>query len=250
MCLFTREEIKEKLNEASGNVQDSSNPTRIIFTPTSLNHYSIERFSEVYAQIHDGDFDTVVIVESQPGTHEKKLPMPSHKSFTTRFGEVPVNDKLRNELCDEDDDFFIDDEAFSKDLSLFDQLLFLQNQIDNFSVLSLQITDESPAIIKELSAALEEILASRNALLIFCCDIHHLGVEQFKTIKKQIKDGNIPGLMHSMNSGEVKMKGAGAFFAGLLIANKWNLNVQFSETKGEEIPISGYGKVQYQPVFG
>jgi len=250
MCLFTQAEIKEKLNKASESIQDSSQPTRILFTPTSLNHYSIERFSDVYAQINDGDFDTVVIVESQPGTHEKKLPMPSHKSFSTRFGEVPVNDKLRNELCDEDDDFFIDDEAFSKDLSLFDQLLFLQSKLKDFSVLSLQITDESPAIIKELSAALEEILASRNALLVFCCDIHHLGLDQFKTIQTQFNDGNISGLMHSMNSGEVKMKGAGSFFAGLLIADRWKLNVQFSQIEGAKTPISGYGKVQHQPVFG
>ena len=165
MCLFKQEEIKRRLEESAGKISGESHPLKILFSPTSLNHYSIDRFSDIYSQVNEGDFDTVVIVESQPGTHEKKLPMPSHKTFTTRLGEVKVNEKLRNELCDEDDDFFIDDEAFSKDLSLFDQLLFLQNQLEEFSVLSIQITDESPAIIKELSAALEEILASRKHYL-------------------------------------------------------------------------------------
>ncbi|CAN5461055.1 hypothetical protein BH23BAC3_BH23BAC3_15480 [soil metagenome] len=250
MCLFTREEIKNSLGKASVLQSESSNAPRILFAPTSLNHYSIDRFGEIYSRIQNGSFDTVVIVESQPGTHEKKLPMPSHKVFSTRFGEVPVNDKLRNELCDEDDDFFIDDEAFSKDLSLFDQLTFLQNQINDFTVVSIQITDESTAIVKELSAALEEILASRNALLIFCCDIHHLEESRFETILDQFEKENISGLLNSLNSGDEKMYGRGSFFAGLLIANKWNLKLHFSKQDDSSRPVSGYAEVTYQPVFG
>ncbi len=250
MCLFTQDEIKSSLRKASVLQSESSEPPRILFAPTSLNHYTIDRFAEIYSRVQKGSFDTVVIVESQPGTHEKKLPMPSHKTFATRFGEVPVNDKLRNELCDEDDDFFIDDEAFSKDLSLFDQLSFLQNQMDDFTALSIQITDESTAIIKELSAALEEILASRNALLIFCCDIHHLEESRFKTILDQFNKKNISGLLNSLNSADVKMNGRGAFFAGLLIANKWNLKLQFSKQNDNNKPVSGYAEVTYQPVFG
>jgi len=250
MCLFTREEIKNRLDNASGSVSDYSHPTRIIFAPTSLNHYSVDRFSDVYSRVQQGDFDTVVIVESQPGTHAKKLPMPSHKSFTTRFGEVPVNDKLRNELCDEDDDFFIDDEAFSKDLSLFDQLTFLQTRFENFSVLSLQITDESTAIVQELAAALEEILASRNALLVFCCDIHHLDGSHFDRIVQQFEQKNRSGLLNSLNTDENSMNGIGSFFAGLLIADKWGLKLQFSRTESAESTIAGYAEIQHQPIFG
>jgi len=250
MCLFTQEEIKNSLRKASVKQSESSNTSRILFAPTSLNHYSIDCFGEIYSRIQNDSFDTVVIVESQPGTHEKKLPMPSHKSFSTRFGEVPVNDKLRNELCDEDDDFFIDDEAFSKDLSLFDQLTFLQNQLNDFTVLSIQITDESPAIVKELAAALEEILASRNALLIFCCDIHHLEQEQFESLLDQFEKRNMSGLLHSLNSENVDMYGRGAFFAGLLIASKWNLELHFSNQKDSKSPVAGYAEVTLQPIFG
>lgn len=250
MCLFTQQEIKQRLKQATDLKQSGSNPARLLFVPTSLNHYTINRFSEVYSQIHDGEFDTVVIVESQPGTHEKKLPMPSHKSFTTRFGEVSVNDKLRNELCDEDDDFFINDEAYSKDLSLYDQLLFLQNRLTDFSVLSLQITDESTAIVKELAAALEEILASRNALIVFCCDIHHLSSTALTKVKKQFEDGNVSGLLNTLNSEETRLKGIGSFFAGLLIADKWGLKLHFSEQTEEDEPVSCYAEVMHQPIFG
>jgi len=250
MCLFTQDEIKSRLKEAGSQQSAPASNTRIIFAPTSLNHYSISRFAEIYSRIREGDFDSVVIIESQPGSNVKKLPMPSNKFFETRFGKVPVNDKLRNELCDEDDDFFIDDEAFSKDLSLFDQLTFLQNKIQDFTALSIQITDESTAIVKELASALEEILASRNALLVFCCDIHHLGRDRFKTILSQYEQKNMSGLLHSLNSEDVNMNGKGAFFAGLLIAEKWKLKLHFSPQKTSTSPISGYAELTFQPIFG
>lgn len=250
MCLFKQDEIKSRLIESAKNNSGDTFPLRIVFSPTSLNHYSIDRFSDIYSRVSEGDFDTVVIVESQPGTNEKKLPMPSHNTFSTRFGDVPVNEKLRNELCDEDDDFFIDDEAFSKDLSLFDQLLFLQNRLENFSVLSIQITDESPAIVKELSAALEEILASRQALLVFCCDIHHLAPEVLNKVVSQFENENRSGLINTLNSADVSMNGAGSFLAGLLIAEKWKTKLTFTQTDPSAGPVSAFAEVQFQPILG
>lgn len=250
MCLFKQDEIITRLDKAAASITGEAAPVRILFSPTSLNHYSVDRFSDIYSRINRSDFDTVVIVESQPGTHEKKLPMPSHNSFTTRFGEVSVNAKLRNELCDEDDDFFIDDEAFSKDLSLFDQLLFLQNRLDHFSVLSLQITDETPAIVKELSAALEEILASRNALLVFCCDIHHLENSTLNRIESYYKEGNRTELVRIFNTDDVTMSGGGAFLAGLLLAGSWNTSLQFNRGDSKTDPVSGFASMQYHSIAG
>ena len=250
MCLFKQEEIKKRLAQSAEKITGDIHPIRIAFSPTSLNHYSIDRFTDIYSRISDGDFNTVVIVESQPGTHKKKLPMPSHKAFSTRFGDIKVNDRLRNELCDEDDDFFIDDEAFSKDLSLFDQLLFLQNRLEEFSVLSIQVTDESPSIIKELSAALEEILASRKALLVFCCDIHHLSPALLDKIMTQVDNENRSGLINTLNSAVASMKGGGSFLAGLLIAEKWNTKIKLTQSDPAKGPVSAYADVQFQPIVG
>ncbi|NBC27648.1 MAG: AmmeMemoRadiSam system protein B [Bacteroidetes bacterium] len=250
MCLFTQDEIGNRVKRASEKNPTSSHPTRILFAPTSLNHYTVDQFAYSYSALLGERFDTIVIAETHPGTHEKRLPMPSHNSFSTLFGDVPVNDTLRNELCDEDDDFFIDDEAFSKNLSLFNQLPFLQTVLSDFSVLSLQITDESSAIVKELAAALEEILASRNALLVFCCDICHLSNEKFDKILSQYDQDNMSGLLNSMNSEDVNMTGKGAFFTGLFIAAKWKLKLQFMGQNDPGSPVSGYADVIHQPIFG
>lgn len=242
--------IKGSLNKAAARQSHQDKRTKILFAPTALTLENIDRFSDIYCHLKPGDVDTVVVVESQPGSHKKKLPMPSHNSFKTAFGEVPVDDKLRNELCDEDDDFYIDDAAYSSDLSLFYQLQFLQNQLDTFSVLSLQITDESTEIVKELATALEAVLTSRKVAIVFCCDIHHIEGDKFETILDQFESKNFPGLMNSLNDDDNTMKGTGSFLAGLLVSEKWGLKHHFNRNNGSASGISGFAKVQPQPIFG
>ena len=245
---ITRNEIKKEISAAKAKHSDEMGVIRLLFAPTEITEANFSDVCASYSHFSQDDFDTVVIVESQPGSHEKKLPMPSKKVFSTHLGEVPSNDKLRNELCDEDDDFFIDDEAYSDELSFYSHLPILQTVLEDFSVLSLQITDESPFIVKELAYSLEEILASRNALIIFCCDFDAAGTDNLDDIFELYEKNNLSGLMNRLNSGEVKIEGAGSFFAGLLVARKWGLKLHRKEIGGSSYSV--FGEVQVQPIIG
>jgi AmmeMemoRadiSam system protein B len=250
---LSREEITDGLNRAKSSSSKAENPIRILFSPTSINEENIEGVFEIYSHLDKDDFDTVVIVESQPGSAVKKLPMPSFKSVKTSLGEVLANDKLRNDFCDEDDDFFINDEAFSDQSSLYDQLMMLQCSLDDFTVLSIQITDETSFIIKELAYALEEILASRNALIVFCCDLDQDNLDEFERVIKLYEKDNLSGLMNYINSGESNVKGMGAFVAGLIVAKKWGLKLEFKpadkEIPGKSNLLTGYAEMQRQVIF-
>jgi AmmeMemoRadiSam system protein B len=114
--------------------------------------------------------------------------MASNVFFETPLGNVQVNDYLRNEFCDEDDDFFIYDEAFSEDMSLFQHLMMLQCVSDDFEAVSIKIADENHSIIKELAHVLEEVLAARSSLLIFCCDLEGNRKKEFAQVKKMLED--------------------------------------------------------------
>lgn len=245
---LSRNEIEKEISAAKANYSEKMGVIRLLFAPSKVTESNFSDVFESYSHFSKDDFDTVVIVESQPGSHEKKLPMPSKKVFSTHLGEVPANDKLRNELCDEDDDFFIDDEAYSNDLSFYSHLPILQTVLEDFSVLSLQITDESPFIVKELAHSLEEILASRNALIIFCCDFDDVGTDDMDDIFELYEKNNLSGLMNRLNSGEVKIEGAGSFFAGLLVARKWGLKLHRKEVG--DASYSVFGEVQVQPIIG
>ncbi len=251
---FSREQIEEGLVKAVTRNDQDTGTVRLLFTPRSINDQNFVEVCEIYSRIGKHDFDTVVIVESHPGSAEKKLPMPSFKFIETKFGRVYANDSLRNDFADEDDDFFINDDAFDADVSIYDHLMMLQCILDNFSVLGIQITDESSYIVKELAYALEEILASKNALIIFCCDMESQKKEELKKMIRLLEDDNFSGLMNFLNNRSSSIDGIGTFAAGLIVAKKWGLKIQFdafeNDDQNPENLLNGYAVIQQQSIIG
>lgn len=251
---FSREQITEGLLQAKKQQSDQTETVRILFSPRQITDQNFKETCNAYARIGEDDFDTVVIVESHPGSADKKLPMPSFKSVTTKLGEVFANDKLRNDFCDEDDDFFINDDAFDEELSLYDQVMMLQCSLTDFSVLSIQITDETSFIVKELAYTLEEILASRNALMVFCCDLEPDKKEELQKVLDAARAEILSGLMNYLNSDTTSIQGVGSFTAGLIVANKWGLKLNFPalEQKSDDPHslLTGFAEMQRQPIIG
>lgn len=224
---YSRDRIREGVEKARKKHATPNEMIRTLFVPTRIDDDNFDRACDIYSRVDPTNFDTVIIIESYENELDKKLPMPSGKSFKTPLGEVPVNDFMRNEFCDEDDDFFVCDDGFSRDMSLFQQLMMLQCVYDDFSVVSVQIADEGQAIVKELAHVLEEVLASRHALLVFCCDLDNSRKKEFEKVKKLILDNNESGLLNYLNSGESMIKGTTTFVAGILVAKAWELKLTF-----------------------
>lgn len=251
---FNSERIKKGVQKAREQLGEPDQNVKILFSPFEINEENFEETCRIYSRLNKSDYNTVVIVESHPGSAAKKLPMPSFKKVETSLGEVFANDTLRNDFADEDDDFFVNDDAFDNDVSLYNQLMLLQTVLDDFTVLSMQITDENSFIVKELAFAIEEILASRNALVIFCCDLAANHREEMQRIVSLVDSNNKTGLMNYLNSGESNINGAGSFAAGLLVAQKWGLHIHFPcmENSDDDCKnlAGGYGVMQKQPIFG
>lgn len=251
---FNREKIESGLAKAASQQGETPDNIRILFSPRTITEENFEEVCDVYSRLRHNSYDTVVIVESHPGSADKKLPMPSFKSVETPLGVVKANDKLRNDFADEDDDFFINDEAFDDDVSLYNQLMLLQCALDDFDILSIQITDESSFIVKELAFALEEILASKNALVVFCCDLDRSHLLEFQKLEAYIENWNMLTMMNYLNSRESSVKGIGALVASLILAEKWNLKVHFraseDSTGSNQNLITGFASIERQPTYG
>lgn len=244
---FSREQIEEGINNARQKNGQANDHIRVLFSPKRVDEDNFDRACDIYSRVDMSNYDTVVVVESYDEKLDKKLPMASNTSFDTPLGRVPVDDYMRNEFCDEDDDFFIHDEAFDKDISLFQQLMFLQTLSDNFKALSVQIADPDPAIVKEIAYVLEEVLASRSALLVFCCELDNERKKEFEKVVKMVEDKNESGLMNYLNSGESRIKGTTAFIAGIIVANKWKLDLHFLRGKYDNYSgslLTGYADRQ------
>ncbi len=251
---YSREKIKEGLERAQKRTDQDPETVRLLFAPRKIDDTNFSEVCDIYSQILNEDFDSVIIVESHPGNAEKKLPMPSFKFVETSLGIVYANDPLRNDFADEDDDFFISNDAFDEDTSLYDQLMMLQCVLDNFSVLCIQMTDESPAIVKELAYTMEEILASKNALVVFCCEMEENKSEILEKVAEYQKKQDLSILMNYLNQHDSLIEGTGTFAAGLIVAQKWGLKIRFSalETSLDQTKnnLIGFAVMQQQPMFG
>jgi AmmeMemoRadiSam system protein B len=238
----TKQELESAFSKASIAIEGLKN-IKLLFVPTHIDPNNIEEPTAIYKNISNSSFDTVVVVESNKDALDKKLSIPSNHTFVTPFGEVRVNDTLRNELCDEEDDFFINDGGMSDEMSLYTQLMMLQACQDDFDVVSIQIGDSDPAIVKELAFALDELLHSRNVLLVFCCDIPNSDTSELQKLKQLIDSNNESGLHHYLNSNDKKVRGARAFITGVLISKYWNLDTWFTPVSEKTNYIGGFGYI-------
>lgn len=250
---YSRNNIEQELNQAREDHNFSSGSVRLLFSPVEIDESNFHQSMAAYSTISKHDFDTVVIIESASNSIEKKLPMPSNKYFETPFGTVKANDRLRNDFADEDDDFFVSDVAFDYDAGFYDHLMMLQCILDDFSVLSMQITEESSFIVKELAFALEEILASKNALIICCANLHATHKDELTRVLELVKQEELTGLMNYLNSGESNVEGLGAFITGLIVSEKWKLELNFPELESHQPSgnlLTGVATMQNQTVIG
>jgi len=240
-----RKLITQKLATAKNN-NGTTDYIRFLFVPTRITKDSLSEAAAVYSMIDGLSYDTVIVVESFEKRLDKRLSMPSVDSFETHLGNVPANDYLRNEFCDEDDDFFINDEAHTQSMSLYDQLPMLQCALDDFKVVSIQIAEEEPDIVLELAAVLEEITATRNALIVFCCDLASADQKFIDKIEKLISASNRSYILNFLKTDAQKIWGKGPLVTGMLMAHSWELDIHFmngnNSGPASTNVTSGYGK--------
>jgi AmmeMemoRadiSam system protein B len=212
---------------------------KVLFAPDAK-FSSDDQLRSLYAPLKGASLDTVVFLETRLMDIPKKIPMPSMQSINTSKGEVVVNDLMRNEFCDEDDDFFIDDSAFSHDMEVLRHLPYLQDVLEDFKVLSVPICDDDPAIVREVDYVLSELLGGRNVLVIASCSME--GNSPFlDTMETMITTMDVSNLMNKVNSGECGLSGTASFLSGILLAKSWGLDLSFFKPSNNlESSVAGY----------
>ena len=239
---LSQSKLEEAIKSAPLKVKDS-NSIRLLFAPTHIDANRPEDQAAIYRNVYGGNFNTLVVIESYSGELEKKLSIPSNQSFETSFGTVEVNDKYRNELCDEEDDFFISDGGLSDAMSLYTQLMMFQTCQKDFDVVSVQIGDYDTSIVKELVYALDELFRTRNVLLVFCCDIPSTNTGELEELKSLIERNNESALHNYINSNDKRINGARALMTGVLLARNWDLDIHFLEDSKEAAFIGGFAQI-------
>ena len=174
--------------------------------------------ARAYALLRGAALDTVLVVSPSHHGAFGRLSICQTDAYHTPLGEVPVNDHLRNELCDEDDDIFLDDTGHYHTEGADVQLPFLQRALGSFDVVPIVMGEESPAFCRELGRAVGEVMYAKRAVVVGSCDLLDGDAEALGRLREAVEGFDESELMHLLGSETVKVEGMGALITTLIAA--------------------------------
>ncbi|MEM6285681.1 MAG: AmmeMemoRadiSam system protein B [Bacteroidota bacterium] len=175
--------------------------------------------AQAYRLLQGADLDTAIVIAPSHHGDFGRLAICQIDAYHTPLGEVPVNDHLRNELCDEDDDIFLDDTGHYHTEGVDVQLPFLQVALDgDFDTVPIVMGEETPAICRELGHAVGEVMYGKQAIVVGSCDLLGGDADALDTLRQAIEAFNESELLYLLGSEAVTVEGMGALITTVIAA--------------------------------
>src|SRR5690606_15250254 len=143
----------------------------------------------------------------------RRMNICSVNTYSTPMGDVPINDRVRDELCDEDDDIFIDDSGHYHTEGVDVQLPYLQKVLQGFDIVPIVMGDESPEFCRELANAVSEVMYNRRTLIVAMADVAEGTEAALAERKNDVELRDDSRLMSLLNSEKVRLAGKGPVIA-------------------------------------
>ena len=172
----------------------------------------------VYKSLEGRSFETVIVIAPSHTGAFQRLTICSLDTYRTPLGDLEINDRVRNELCDEDDDIFLDDTGHFHIEGIDVQLPFLQTVLPPFNLVPIVMGEETPELCKELGHAVGEVMYNRPTLVIACADVLDASPEAMAEFQGYFEACDVPRLMRLLNSETVLLKGKGAVLVAMIAA--------------------------------
>ncbi len=178
-----------------------------------------------YRLLDGQTFDSVIIVAPSHEGVFGRLAICRADHYHTPLGTVPVNDGIRNELCDEDDDIYVDDRGHFHTEGADVQIPFLQRILgDGFDVVPIVMGSETSALCRELGHAVGEVMYGHRVLIIASADLLSVKGDGFERFEEALEALDTSALMHLLGSEQVRLEGMGAVITAVLAATRRRAN--------------------------
>ena len=161
-------------------------------------------------------FDCVIAISPSHTGNFRRITICSLDAYRTPLGELRIDEHARQELCDEDDDIYLDDTGHFHTQGIDVQLPFLQTILDDFEIVPIVMGTDSPEFCRELGAAVGEIMFNRKTLIVSSVDILSSSEDALIRFKTMFEQGDVNGLMSLLNDESVTMQGKGALLVALI----------------------------------
>ncbi len=178
-----------------------------------------------YRLLQGKSFDSVIIVAPSHDGDFGRLSVCRTDQYHTPLGAVVVNDAIRNELCDEDDDIFLDDRGHFHTEGVDVQLPFLQRVLtEGFDVVPIVMGSETSALCRELGHAIGEVMYGHRVLVIASADLLSVEGDAFGRFEEALEAFDTSELMHLLGSEQIRVEGMGAVITAVLAAEHRQAN--------------------------
>ena len=177
--------------------------------------------ARAYGLLRGADLQTALVISPSHSGAFGRLSICQTDAYHTPLGDVPVNDHLRNELCDEDDDIFLDDTGHYHTEGADVQIPFLQRALGGgFDVVPIVMGEENPAFCRELGHAVGEVMYAKRAVVVGSCDLLEADAEGLEALRAAIEGFAVGDLMHLLGSEAVRVEGMGALITTLIASTE------------------------------
>ncbi|MFQ5570920.1 MAG: AmmeMemoRadiSam system protein B [Rhodothermales bacterium] len=174
--------------------------------------------AEVYKLLKERRYDTVLLIAPSHTGPFQRMNICSVDAYHTPLGTLAVNDRMRHELCDEDDDIFLDDSGHFHTEGIDVQLPYLLTLLDGFDIVPVVMGEESPEFCRELGHAIGEITYNRKVLVVASADILDASEDALTAFKQAFEALDVSRLMTLLNSERVRMRGKGPLLVAVIAA--------------------------------
>ncbi|MBP5300889.1 MAG: AmmeMemoRadiSam system protein B [Victivallales bacterium] len=168
-----RAEILERLTKA----HEYSGPGSILAAavPHAGYVYSADIAAPVFKSLGKCDFDTIVIIGHDFGSHAPGLIgiLDDYDAFRTPLGDVPVDVELREALLAADECFVANHRVHAQEHSVEVQLPILQVVMKSFKILPAFFGEVTEEHCRRFAELLEELRGTRRLLVLSSTDLSH-----------------------------------------------------------------------------
>jgi AmmeMemoRadiSam system protein B len=172
--------------------------------------------ADVFNSLKGKQFDTVITISPSHTGPFRRMTICSLDSYQTPLGVLPIDQRVCHELCDEDDDIFLDDTGHFHPQGIDVQLPFLQNVLGRFELVPVVMGEETPAFCRELGLAVGEVMFNRKTLVVASVNILNATQEALSKLWELVEQRDVPRLISLLNSSEISLHGKGPLLVALI----------------------------------
>jgi MEMO1 family protein len=169
------------------------------------------------------DYNTVIILSPSHREYFPGICIYSGEGYRTPLGVVPVNKLIREQIVLNSKNIFAGTDGHHSEHAVEVQLPFLQEVLENFTVVPVVIGDQRKSFLYELANALTEVVNDRT-IIVASSDLSHFFTREEaekldNKIEKRIEKFDYEGLMNDLETSKCEACGGGGIVAMMRAAD-------------------------------